>query len=345
MSYNKRKAYYKSIGSSISKAMKQDKRIIVSGLEVDYSSKVFGTLAEPYKKYRNRFIQTPAMENGLCNILAGAAISGVKPIFVNNRCDFLLLSFDSIVNIIDKWRYMFDGNAGKCPIVITAIIGRGWGQGSTHSQSFHSFFARLTGFEIFLPAFSNSVENVYNHALKSNKPSIILHHRSLLNLKSEIQRKKSKLLKSEIIKKGTDLLIISFSITTIQALNVHKILMNEYKFNISILDLVSLKPLDDKAILKFALNHSNILILDIDHGYIGLGTEIENIIRRKFPKKTVKKMSNKFLPAPVAESLEKKFYLNEDEILKECIKLLKFKKKINKTFYKTKYNYKKLGPY
>ena len=119
----------------------------------------------------------------------GAAISGLKPVFVNNRCDFLLLAFDPIVNIIDKWNYMYDGNSGKCPIVITAVIGKGWGQGATHSQSFHNFFSRLSGFDVFLPTFPSDVKNVYNYCLKSKRPSIILKHRSLFDIKEKKEKK------------------------------------------------------------------------------------------------------------------------------------------------------------
>lgn len=343
----KKKTYSETIGETIKSNMRNNKKIIVAGLEISSSTKVFGSLETPYNFYPKRFIQSPAMENGLCTILAGAAINGIKPIFVNNRCDFLLLAFDSIVNIIDKWNYMFDGNAGKCPVVITAVIGKGWGQGATHSQSFHNFFSRLSGFDVFLPTFPQDVKNIYNYTLKSNRPSIILHHRTLFNLKENYKHKNYfKVGKANIVKKGKDLLIISLSYGVIQSLKVHKIIKKKYDKKITILDLLSLNPLDKKTILKLAKNHKNIVIIDIDHTVSGIASEISSLIYENFENKKIKKIGNVFSPSPVSEELEKIFYPSEKEILNTCCELLKLKK--IDTFnedYNYKANYKISGPY
>ena len=344
---NKILSYSDSIGETIKINMRRNKKIFVAGLEVDYSSKVFGSVNIPLKYYPKRFIQTPAMENGLCAILAGAAISGLKPIFVNNRCDFLLLAFDTIVNIIDKWNYMFDGNSGKCPIVITAVIGRGWGQGATHSQSFHNFFSRLTGIDVFLPTFPRDVKNIYNYSLKSKRPSIILQHRTLFSLKENyLKKKKFTHGKANIVKKGQDLAIISLSYGIIQSLRVHKIIKDFYRREISVLDLVSINPLDKKSILNLSKSHKNIIILDIDHTFSGIATEISSLILENFKNKNICKIGNLQTPAPVAETLEKIFYPSDQLILDKCCNLLKLKKIKNLKEYNYKKNsYKFNGPY
>jgi pyruvate/2-oxoglutarate/acetoin dehydrogenase E1 component len=341
---NKNLKYYEAVGNILTLEMKRNKKIFIAGLEVNYSSKVFKTLEKPYRFFKQRFIQTPAMENSLCNILAGAAISGIRPVFVNNRCDFLLLSFDSIVNIIDKWKYMFDANAGSCPVVITAIIGRGWGQGATHSQSFHNFFSRLSGFNVFLPACPDSVTGVYKFALRSKSPSIILQHRSLLNLEKQ-KKINYKAGKSNIIQVGNNLLIIAISYSTIQAVNVAKILLREYLKKISIIDLVSIRPLDIKTIIQMSKDHKNIIILDIDHIFAGISSEIECIIKNKFKNKKIKKIGNKFMPSPVSHELEKEFYPSDYEILKQSCKMLKLKIKSKHKIEKNYYDYKSQGPY
>lgn len=340
-------AYHQAIGEAIKSNMKKNNKIFVAGLEVNYSSKVFGSLEIPYKFFPKRFLQTPAMENGLCTILAGAAINGLRPIFVNNRCDFLLLAFDSIVNIVDKWNYMFDGNAGKCPLVITAVIGKGWGQGATHSQSFHNFFSRLSGFDVFLPAFPEDVKNVYNYALRSNRPSIILHHRTLFNLKISPNKNKKLIYgKSNLIKKGRDLAIISVSFGVVQSLKVYEIMKKKYNKEITILDLISLNPLDINTVLSIARSHKNFIILDIDHTVSGFASEISSLIHENFNGKKIIKIGNNFSPAPVAENLEELFYPSEEKIIEYCCELLNIKR--IKTFKKVnnfKDNYKFKGPY
>lgn len=315
-----------TISETIYNNMKKNHHIIIGGLEVNYSSKVFGTLEKPYKKFPERFIQTPAMESGLCAILSGAAISGLKPLFVTNRCDFLLYAFDIIVNVIDKWKYMYDGKQGNCPIVISAIIGRGWGQGPTHSQTFHSFFSRLTGIDVFLPTFSSDVKGIYNYALNSKRPSIILLHRSLLNLK-EIRRKKKWIYgKANFINKGKNLAIISVSYATIQSIRVANEIYKKFKKKITILNITTTNPLDEKTILKVAKSHRKIILIDIDHVKGGLLSEIHSLISSKFQNKKIVKLGNAFTPAPVSSSLENRFYLSDDNIFKECCKLLNVKK-------------------
>tara|TARA_B100001027_G_scaffold216577_1_gene193386 strand:+ start:1736 stop:2755 length:1020 start_codon:yes stop_codon:yes gene_type:complete len=333
-------SYSEMIGQAITSNMKKNNKIFISGLEIDYSSKVFGSLNKPFEEFPSRFVQTPAMENGLCTILAGSAINGMRPIFVNNRCDFLLLAFDPIVNIIDKWNYMFDGNAGNCPIVITAVIGRGWGQGATHSQSFHNFFSRLSGINVFLPTFPSDVSRVYNYALKTKKASIILHHRGLFKIK-EKQNFSKKFCLSNIIKKGKDLAIITFSYGSIQSLQVSNKIEKKFGRKITILNLVSLNPLDKTKILRVAKNHKNILLLDIDHDEGGINDQIFNIIKTNFVNKIIKKIGYKKIPAPAAESLEKLYYPSNQVIYDIACKLLQINHKKNKI--KTDYNF--VGPY
>ena len=325
MSRNNKLTYSETVGEVLFSNMKKNNKIMIAGLEVNYSSKVFGTLKKPYDFFPKRFLQSPAMENSLCTILAGAAISGLKTVFVNNRCDFLLLAFDPIVNIIDKWNYMYDGNSGKCPIVITAVIGKGWGQGATHSQSFHNFFSRLSGFDVFLPTFPSDVKNVYNYCLKSKKPSIILKHRSLFEIKEKKGEKKFFYGKANIITKGNKLCIISLSYSTLQSLKVYNQLKKIHNRKITILDLVSVNPLDKKQILQVAKKHNKILIIDIDHQKNGLASEIHSIINEKFKSKTVYKLGNQFLPAPVSIELEKLFYPSTQVIYNKCCELLEIK--------------------
>jgi pyruvate/2-oxoglutarate/acetoin dehydrogenase E1 component len=316
--------FSQTISETIYQNMKKNKNIIVSGLEVNYSSKVFGTLDKPYKKFSKRFLQTPAMESGLCAILSGAAINGMKPLFVTNRCDFLLYAFDIIVNVIDKWKYMYDGKQGNCPIIISAVIGRGWGQGPTHSQSFHNFFSRLTGIDVFLPTFPSDIIGTYNYAFKSNRPSIILLHRSLFNLK-EVEKKIWKFGKARIVNKGSDILIISNSFTTIQSLRAVKEIESKFNKKITILDITTTNPLDEKTILKHAKTHNNIILIDIDHVKFGILSEIHSLISSKYPKKKVIKIGNKFTPTPVSANLEDEFYPSDNQIFKKCCKLLNIK--------------------
>ena len=86
-------------------------------------------------------------EDSLTGYGIGLALNGFKPIHVHQRTDFLLLCCNQLINIAAKVKYLSNGSL-TCPFVARAITGRSWGQGSQHSQSFHSLFANIPGFAI-----------------------------------------------------------------------------------------------------------------------------------------------------------------------------------------------------
>ena len=102
------------------------------------------------------------------------------------RNDFLFLGFDNLINLAAKWRYMFNGNAGNMPIVVRAVIGKGWGQGATHSQSLHATLAHFPGLTVVMPAFPDDAKGLTIAALQHDGPVVILEHRALYGIEGEV---------------------------------------------------------------------------------------------------------------------------------------------------------------
>jgi pyruvate/2-oxoglutarate/acetoin dehydrogenase E1 component len=336
--------YSEAIDESISDSIKKNKNIYVVGAEMLYKAKAFGTVQKSYSKFPKQFISTPSMENGLCTILAGSAIEGLRPVFINNRCDFLFLAFDPIVNLIAKWKYMFNGNSGSCPIVIRAIIGRGWGQGPTHSQTLYNFLFGLKGIKIFMPALAQDAYNVIRYSLKANHPSIILENRQLYNETSEFYKNNAnKEPISTLFFNNGKMLIISSAYTTVQALRVSKIIKKKFNINISILNIILVNPINDKNIIKLTKKYKNILILDSDSVNSNLSNYLFFIIKNNNKKANIKVIGNAKTPTPASEKLEKLYYLQTKDIYLNCLKMLKIK------IYQDKINFTDVknfdGPY
>lgn len=319
--------YSEAIDMSILDSIKKNKNIYIVGAEMLYEAKAFGTVKKSYSKFPKQFISTPSMENGLSTILAGSAIEGLRPIFINNRCDFLFLAFDAIVNLIAKWKYMFNGNSGNCPIVIRAIIGRGWGQGPTHSQTLHNFLFGLKGIKIFMPALAQDAYDVIKYSLKANHPSIILENRQLYNETSELYKSnvKKEPISTFFFRNGK-MLIISSAYTTVQALRVCKIIKKKFNITISILNIILVNPLNEKNIIKLVKKFKNILILDSDSTNSNLSNYLFYIIKNNNKKSYIKIIGNAKTPTPASEKLEKLYYLQTREIYLSCLKILKIKK-------------------
>ena len=107
-------------------------------------------------------------------------MAGFKPILTHQRLDFALLSLDQIINNISKTRYMFGGQISR-PVVIRMIIGRGWGQGPTHSQNLQLLFAGIPGLRVVIPSSPHDAYSLLRASIESKDPVIFLEHRWLHN--------------------------------------------------------------------------------------------------------------------------------------------------------------------
>src|SRR5579872_7230710 len=147
----KNMTYASAINNALNIAMNQDKKVICFGLGADDPKKIFGTTQHLQEKFgKERVFDTPTSENAMTGIGIGAALAGFRPVMVHQRLDFFLLAMDQLVNAAAKWYYMFGGQI-SVPIVIRLIIGRGWGQGPTHSQNLQAWFAHIPGLKVVMP--------------------------------------------------------------------------------------------------------------------------------------------------------------------------------------------------
>lgn len=97
-----------------------------------------------------RIIDTPVSESACTGAAVGASLSGMKPIVVHPRMDFMLYAMDPIVNQAAKWSHMFGGQANP-GATIRCIINRGGEQGAQHSQALHAWFAHVPGLRVVMP--------------------------------------------------------------------------------------------------------------------------------------------------------------------------------------------------
>src|SRR3954466_3509953 len=179
--------YAQALSEGLCQAMERDPAIFVTGIAVDYPSGIFGTTTQAAKRFgRDRVFDAPAMENALTGIAIGAAAMGKRPVIVHPRNDFMFLSFDNLINLAAKWRYMFMGRAGNVPIVVRAVIGKGWGQGATHSQSLQAPLAHVDGLTVLMPAFPQDAKGLTIATLRHNGPVVILEHRSLYAMEGPV---------------------------------------------------------------------------------------------------------------------------------------------------------------
>lgn len=146
----------------------------------------FGTTLGLEPLFPDRVFDMPVSENGMVGVCIGAAVAGMRPIMVHMRADFLLYAADQIINNAAKWHGMFGGNGGNCPLVIRAVIGRGWGQGLQHSQHLEKMFAEIPGLTVVCPSNAYDAKGMLIWAARQNNPVLFFEHRWIHGLKCEV---------------------------------------------------------------------------------------------------------------------------------------------------------------
>ena len=131
--------------------------MICYGLGTTDPKNIFSTTKDLEKKFGSkRIFDVPASENAITGISIGAALNNVRSVVTHQRVDFFLLALDQLINSAAKWHYMF-GSKNSVAITIRLIIGRGWGQGPTHSQTMSSLFASIPGLKVVIPIKSSKL--------------------------------------------------------------------------------------------------------------------------------------------------------------------------------------------
>ena len=320
------------INLTLENLMKKNKNIVCFGLGVDDPKSIFNTTKNLQNKFGEyRVFDTPASENAMTGIGIGMSLNGKIPIMIHQRLDFFLLAMDQLVNNASKWNIMFGGK-NRVPITIRLIIGRGWGQGPTHSQNLQSWFAHIPGLKVVVPSFPSTMKNLLIDSILDPDPVIIIEHRWIHNIeeKLNISSHKKQLGKINLLNKGRDITLISSSYSTIEILKIYETLK---KNNVSFdhIDLLSIKPLDIKAIFRSVKKTGKLLILDnSSHSFCSVSSEIVSQLTAINPEVFKKKPLILNLPeiaSPSSFYLTKEFYQSEDNLLKSIEKILNKKLK------------------
>ncbi len=304
--------YKEAISEGLCQAMERDPSIFVTGIGVDYSAGIFGTTTEALKRFGpSRVFESPASENALTGICIGAAAMGKRPVFVHARVDFSFLAMDQLFNLAAKWKYMYGGNAGSVPIVTRMIIGRGWGQGATHSQSLQSVFGHFPGMRVMMPATPKDAKGVMINSLLADCPTIILEYRSLYEIEGEVpEGLYSSLPKANVIRHGTDLTIVATSFMVQESKDAAIELAKE-GIDVEIIDPRSIRPLDKDTIIASIRKTGRLLVVDTSWSLYGFAAEIAALAAEYAHDKLkcpVRRITLPDCPAPVSKPLEDEFY-------------------------------------
>jgi pyruvate/2-oxoglutarate/acetoin dehydrogenase E1 component len=316
--------YAQALSEGLCQSMERDPAIFVTGIAVDYPSGIFGSTTEASKRFGpDRVFDAPAMENALTGIAVGAAAMGKRPVIVHPRNDFMFLSFDNLINLAAKWRYMFMGRAGNVPIVVRAVIGRGWGQGATHSQSLQSTLAHFPGLSVVMPTFPADAKGLTIAALQHHGPVVILEHRSLYGISGAVSETfdPTPIGKANVVRTGKDITIVGTSFACYEAVRAADELA-KHDVAAEVIDLRSIRPLDEETILQSIRKTGRLIVTDTSWELCGVVSEVAALAAEKawhHLKAPVIRIALPNCPAPVSVKLEEAFYPKASTIARAAL--------------------------
>jgi acetoin:2,6-dichlorophenolindophenol oxidoreductase subunit beta len=323
--YFEKITYRDALRLAMHDAMQEDKKIIIMGEDVANYGGAYGATKDLLKLFgKERVIDTPISEPAIVGAAVGAAMSGLRPIAELMYVDFFGMSMDQIVNQLAKIRYMFGGQI-SAPMVLRTQGGTGRSGGAQHSQSLESWIMHTPGLFLSMPAKPNDAYHLLRHALKIDNPTIFIEHKLLYNTTGSLDKNvpSSPFGKANILKKGNDISIISYSRMINYAEKAAEILEQD-NINAEIIDLRTLNPLDRETIIKSVNKTKRALVLSESYYTSSVPSEITAIIFEncfKILKKPVIRYTAEDTPVPVAPNLEKNYIPTIEKIVEYSKKL------------------------
>lgn len=274
--------YFQAINEAIDLCMAKDPSVYIMGLGVPDPKGIFGSTLGLQEKYGSmRVLDMPTSENGMTGVAIGSALIGMRPIMTHQRIDFALLAMEQIVNQAANWHYMFSGKM-SVPMVIRMIVGRGWGQGPQHSQSLQAWFAHIPGLKVVMPTTPYDAKGLLISSIEDNNPVIFIEHRWLYNIAEHVPEGvyRVPIGQARAIREGNDLTIVSTSYMTLEALSAAEILAAN-GIRAEVIDVRSLKPLDDGLILESVHKTGRLIVVDTGWKTCGFSAEIVALVAEK----------------------------------------------------------------
>lgn len=254
--------YLEAIRQALGDALAEDQNVFLIGEDIGRYGGAFKVTAGLLERFGpERVIDTPISESGFVGAAIGAAMMGLRPVVEFQFIDFLANAFNMVVNFAATNRYRW---GQKVPLVL-----RGPAGGGVHGSAFHSanpegFFHRAPGLKIVYPATVEDAYGLLREAILDPNPVLYLEHKYLYRrIKGPAPARgfRVPIGKARVVRPGRDLSIFTYAAMLHLALEVAERLAPA-GIEVEVVDLRTLKPLDEETILASARKTSRALVLN-----------------------------------------------------------------------------------
>ncbi len=323
-----KKTYRTALNEAIAEEMQRDERVYLMGEEVAQFQGAYKVSQGLLEKFGpKRIIDTPISENGFAGLGIGSAMLGLRPIVEFMTWSFSYVALDQIINNAANMRYMFGGLC-NVPIVFRGPANGGVNVGATHSHTPENFYANVPGLKVICPATAYDVKGLMKTAIRDNDPVCVMENTILYNLEGEVPDEEYliPLGKADVKKEGSDISIIAHGRAVITSLEAAKILQEQHNINAEVIDLRSIRPLDEGTIIESVKKTNRVLLVEENKPFCGVDAQIAYILQEKafdYLDAPIHRVSALDGPQIYSMPLEKIQLPNANHVVQEALKVLR----------------------
>jgi pyruvate/2-oxoglutarate/acetoin dehydrogenase E1 component len=318
------RTYLQAISDGLREALAADERVFVMGEDVGAfggAFKVTNGLQAEFGSERVR--DTPIAESGIVGSAVGAAIAGMRPICEMQFSDFVACGFDQLVNVAGKMHYRVGLSV---PMVLRLPSGGGFAGGPFHSQNPEAWFMHAPGLKVVAPSTPEDAKGLLTSAINDPNPVIFMEHKHLYRrIKGEVPDGSYETpFSARIARQGSDLTVIAYGAMVHAAVEAAEQLDGA---SVEVLDLRSLAPLDEEAILASVAKTSKVLVVDEANRTCAAGAEVASLIADRafeYLDGPVRRVATPDVPIPFSPPLEEAVIPTSNRIREACRELLDY---------------------
>ncbi len=321
--------FREAICEAMSEEMRRDENIYLMGEEVaEYNGAYKASKGMLDEFGPKRVIDTPIAELGFAGIGVGSAMNGLRPIIEFMTFNFSLVGIDQIINNAAKMRQM-SGGQFNIPIVFRGPTASAGQLAATHSQAFENWYANTPGLKVVVPSNPYDAKGLLKSAIRDNDPVIFMESEQMYGDKGEVPEEEYTipLGVADVKREGKDVTIVSFG-KIIKEAYIAADQLEKEEISCEIIDLRTVRPLDEETILKSVKKTNRLVILEEAWPFSSISSEITYIVQEKafdYLDAPIQRITTADTPAPYSPALLKEWLPNAEDVVK-AVKKVAYKK-------------------
>ena len=337
-SQTRRISYIQAVNEALRQEMERDPSVIIMGEDIA------GGAGRPDKEDAwggpmrltkgligqfgsTRVRDTPISEAGFVGAGVGAAATGLRPVVDLMFVGFFGVCADQIVNNAAKIHYMFGGKV-RVPLTIMTGIGAGTNSAAQHSETLYSVFTHFPGLKCVVPSNPYNAKGLFVSAIRDDDPVIIFNNRQLLGRRFDVdvpeEAYEVPIGSASIAREGTDVTLVGIGYTTGVCLEAAQDLESK-GYSAEVIDLLSLSPMDDEAIVESVRKTRKIVVVDEDYPRCSIASDVSALAAEQafdYLDAPPKRVNPPHTSVPYSQPLEALYVPNKAQVVEAALEVL-----------------------